>query len=708
MLRIKSLTISYDKKDKKKGVLSEVDVEFKRGKVTVIKGKSGSGKSSLLNVIGLMQTAPGISYKLDEINVSDLNDRERSDFRMNQIGFVFQSSNMLKEFTVKENLMVPMSIVKTIKEAEKKAKELIKYVGLETLENDYPESLSGGEEQRLGVARAIANDGDVILADEPTASLDIENSKKIIDLLSKLAHELGKIVIIASHSDWISNQADEVYKIEKEKLVIIKSSSNEDIYVKKSNKYYQKKDPWNFFKFYAKKRMGNKILNRIFIFVTGLMVAITMLFVDFGKKFIENQNKLMNAISERSIFLKNDVLGLQSKSNTVGSRSFSRSEMKEIESIGNISKLYPYYNFFSSGRSDTGSKSDSAKIVVKDKEEPIIEIDYLNTGGQDSRPGQFSVNPLYDEENFSYLLEYKSNYDLTSGIILTMSLARDLSENPSILIDKKIEITCFVPTKLYESMSTLPSRNGISNKKILVDEFYYKLIKIDSIITGILSKSYESERSVVRESAFLKYDKFIDIINENKDMNLHKDRRFPEKELAPSSLVIFADSVENVPKITSKLQDISSSFNVMPVINDTETIRKNNLFTRRTMTYMSLMFVFITIIMFALLYYFKNRTRRKEIGILKALGFTRLNIIGLSLFEMLKLSFTSFTLSIIFAFALSFLFNLLLFVPIFYITAFSVFLGFLINVIVTVFSGVLPMYFITKIDPVDAIRKIYK
>ena len=345
MLNIKSLTINYGKRT----ILKSVNAEFKRGTITVIKGESGSGKSSLLNVLGLMQAASNYEYTFDNTVVSNFNDKERADFRLHNIGFVFQQSNLIQELTAKENLIVPMSIAGKNTDIEKKAHELIRYVGLEKVWNDYPGSLSGGEEQRLAVARAIANDADIILADEPTASLDAANSSKVLDLFSKLAHELNKIVIVVSHNESVEKYADVIYEIKDENLVVTKSLA---VRVKPDissvqTKPSQKRSLMRFVRYYTKKRRGDRVLNRVFIAVTAVVATIAILTTSFGANITSQQEAIINSISDKSIFIVNDTLNRASHVDYEEAFPIASEIIAQIETIPGVSKVYPWYSFTS-------------------------------------------------------------------------------------------------------------------------------------------------------------------------------------------------------------------------------------------------------------------------------------------------------------------------------------------------------------------------
>jgi len=182
-------------------VLKDLNLTVKEGEFTSIRGKSGAGKTTLLKIIGLLELPNHGEVKLLGKNVNGLGDNEKSSIRLNQIGFIFQFFNLIPSLTVLENIELPLALAGHKKQERlKKAMELLTYFGLTSLAERFPETLSGGERQRVAVIRALANNPKIILADEPTSSLDNENSQLLIELLKKINRE-RKVTIILSTTD---------------------------------------------------------------------------------------------------------------------------------------------------------------------------------------------------------------------------------------------------------------------------------------------------------------------------------------------------------------------------------------------------------------------------------------------------------------------------------------------------------------------------
>lgn len=193
-------------------VLKGVDISVNSGDIVSIVGPSGAGKTTLLQILGTLDKPDiGLDSKLhvNGFDLFDLNDRDLAKFRNSNIGFIFQFHQLLPEFTALENVCIPAFIKKTPKaEAEKKAKELLDYLGLSERFNHKPNSLSGGEQQRVAVARSLINNPEIILADEPSGNLDSESAEQLHQLILKLRDEFRKTFVIVTHNDKLANLAD--------------------------------------------------------------------------------------------------------------------------------------------------------------------------------------------------------------------------------------------------------------------------------------------------------------------------------------------------------------------------------------------------------------------------------------------------------------------------------------------------------------------
>ncbi len=217
VLRVEALIRNYAKegqtetsKDSIK-VLKGLDFTVEMQEFIGIMGKSGCGKTTLLKVLGLIDKPTAGQMYFGGKNISDLWSDELSDIRRRNIGFVFQDFYLLNSLSVKENIMLPMVLDKqSVKECLSKSEEYAEHFGLSHLLNKYPYELSGGERQRVAISRALINDPDLILADEPTGNLDSKSGKTVIDALSKINQEYGKTVVMVTHDPQMASYCSRI------------------------------------------------------------------------------------------------------------------------------------------------------------------------------------------------------------------------------------------------------------------------------------------------------------------------------------------------------------------------------------------------------------------------------------------------------------------------------------------------------------------
>ncbi len=206
-IKIKNLTKKYEKYKSIK-VLNDITFNFEPGKTYSIMGPSGSGKSTLLNLLSLIDNPTSGSIEINSNKIKPNNKVENDLIRAKKIGIIYQDKNLLSDFTALENVYLPNLLISKEKQNSiELAKKLIKNVGMSSRINHFPNELSGGENQRIAIARALINNPDIILADEPTGSLDTDNAKLIFKILLNLKNK-NRIIIFATHNRYFANMAD--------------------------------------------------------------------------------------------------------------------------------------------------------------------------------------------------------------------------------------------------------------------------------------------------------------------------------------------------------------------------------------------------------------------------------------------------------------------------------------------------------------------
>lgn len=201
-------------------VLKGIDLEINKGEVVSIVGPSGAGKTTLLQIMGTLDRPDSGTVIVDGVDVSTLSQKKLSDFRNQHVGFVFQFHQLLPEFTALENIMIPAFIAgKSQKEAKRRALELLDFMGLTERAEHKPNELSGGEKQRVAVARALVNNPAVILADEPSGSLDTKNKGELHQLFFDLRDKFGQTFVIVTHDEQLASITDRTIHMKDGKIM---------------------------------------------------------------------------------------------------------------------------------------------------------------------------------------------------------------------------------------------------------------------------------------------------------------------------------------------------------------------------------------------------------------------------------------------------------------------------------------------------------
>jgi len=213
VLEVNHLTKIYGDGDNSVKALDDVSFSIEQGEVVLIVGSSGSGKSTLLNMIGLLDRPTSGNILIDEVNTSTLNDDQISSFRNKKLGFIFQFSNLLSDLSVLENILLPRQIAGTNSSSEKEALDLLKAVGLQDQIHKRANKISGGQSQRVAIARGLINKPSIVLADEPTGNLDSVTSQLIVDLMKSMAKKLNQTFVIVTHDRQHFGNVDKIITI---------------------------------------------------------------------------------------------------------------------------------------------------------------------------------------------------------------------------------------------------------------------------------------------------------------------------------------------------------------------------------------------------------------------------------------------------------------------------------------------------------------
>ncbi len=334
ILRIANLCKTYNITEViKEDVLKGVNLELNEGEMVAIRGESGCGKSTLLNILGGLDLDYTGSVIIKGNFIRDFSEDELDDYRKKRIGMIFQSYNLLSHMTIKENVMLAMQMSDCSKDIqEKRACDLLTLVGLYEYRDKYPNTLSGGQCQRVSIARALANNPSIILADEPTGALDKESTLEVIDILKKIT-EMGKLVIVVTHSSIVSDYASRIVTLDdgviKEDKLICPPKKN------KFEKYKEIKPKSIGLKSLFKMALNNILSNKFRNFLTSIGISIGIMSLIIILALSSGITSYVNKYFSQDE--TNEILTITTDSN------ISYSTIKEISNIDGVTNVLSSY-----------------------------------------------------------------------------------------------------------------------------------------------------------------------------------------------------------------------------------------------------------------------------------------------------------------------------------------------------------------------------
>lgn len=692
MFEIRNLSLSFAGRR----LLEPTDLIFERGKVYTIYGKSGVGKSSLLNKIGLLSaTYPSVSYFFDGKEIDIENKKSVSVFIAEEVAFVFQGRNLINDLTVFENLRLALNFYDlSPDEIESKIDTVLADLQISSLKHAYPEDLFGGEEQRVAIARALVTGKTLILADEPTSSLDKENREKVSALLIDLAHKYHKIVLIVSHDEAMIAIGDVQLHFKDHKLVGNCLILNSDEGIKDSKKWSSCLSSSHTKLSVLKHR--RPFLPRLLAFFISLVVAIAVTSINFQSLFADKYHQLVNNSLENGFLVINDSLHLQTTKVLDDFLSFDKEEITSISTSQNIQTVNPYIEFLSLGMTFDNSKDYSQ---LQKNFQPTLTID----GQTRSLTRNFSIQPLYQTNTTQRQIEYfdRSN---EKGIYLSEQFISD-EKLPNIVSGTTVTLTFYIPISLYESSIEKEGNilKGDGDLFVKVDKTYPVL--------GIVKKSYPFEYSPYGNTLFMNIAEMEELQNEaiqQHPMTKMALDGFPLKSWMPSAIHVLLKDSGAIPEELSRIRAISSQITILSSYENYEEFNKGLTYIRQFLMLLSLVLLILVIAVLSFVFFLLNRPRRFEVGILKSLGYSTQNIVWLFLKELIGYGKTISILASCLLVILSILAMQVLKLEIsdvfkFYLTSVFTLIG--LSVSVLIISGLLPIYTTCRQTVVDTIRK---
>ncbi|KXT81232.1 ATP-binding cassette domain-containing protein [Streptococcus oralis] len=678
MFEIRNLSLSFTGRQ----LLEPTDLIFERGKVYTIYGKSGVGKSSLLNKIGLISASdPSVSYFFDGKEIDTENKKSVSAFIAEEIAFVFQGQNLINDLAVYENLRLALNFYDLgPDEIESKIDTVLADLQISSLKHAYPEDLSGGEEQRVAIARALVTEKTLILADEPTSSLDKENREKVSSLLIDLAHKYHKIVLIVSHDEAMIEKGDVQLHFKDHQLVGNGHILNSDEGRKDSKKWSSHLLPSHTKLSVLKHR--RPFLPRLLAFFIAFVVAIAVTSIHFQSLFADKYHQLVNNSLENGFLVIHDSLHLKTTKVLDDFLSFDKEEITSISTSQNIQTVKPYIEFLSLGMTFDNSKDYSQ---LQKNFQPTLTID----GQTRSLTRNFSIQPLYQTNTTQRQIEYfdRSN---EKGIYLSEQFISD-EKLPNIVSGSTVTLTFYIPISLYES-SIEKEGNVLKGD----GDLFVKVEKTYPVL-GIVKKSYPFEYSPHGNTLFMNIAEMEEL--QNKAIQQHPMTKmtldgFPLKSWMPSAVHVLLKDSGAIPEELSRIRAISPQITILSSYENYEEFNKGLTYIRQFLMLLSLVLLILVIAVLSFVFFLLNRPRRFEVGILKSLGYSTQNIVWLFLKELIGYSKTISLLASCVLVILSILAIQVLQLEIsavfqFYLTSVFTLIG--LSVSVLIISGLLPI-----------------
>lgn len=687
MYEIRGLEIQYPDKI----ILKSTSISFKRGRIYILKGESGIGKTSLLNSIGMISNLnKNVEFFLDGSKVSHISEIDKSNFITEEVSFIFQNQNLIRDITIFDNLVIPLKYTNFGRNIiENKIDTILKELEISDLKYKYPTELSGGEEQRVAIARAILCDKTIILADEPTNSLDKANRCKIYELLKKLAYSHNKIVVVATHDDELIEMADTIITFENQNLIINDISENVEI------ESYQTKINNEKIKINDKQLRLNKKkqpLHKFIIFIVAVIVSLSVISINFNRLFDKKYKDLLNSSLENGIIVINDSFDINPKKVIQDLKGISLENIEEIKNDSNDLQVKPYIEFLSHAPTlDNLSVFDDA---VQNSEFEInskkITINKL-----------FSIQPIFNtnlaQANIQYYDRAKSE-----GIFISQRLINELKLD-NIVAGSTIKIKFFIPIRSYDVKIEKDGNQYIGDGELYTayeDTFY---------VLGIVKTDYPFDYSSFGNTLFMDVD-FMQKLQQkmmNKTTMPESINGFKLNEWTASAVHVKYENSLKIPSEINRIKKISSEFEVISSHDRYSNFNQSVEYVQNFLIGLSIVLLILIISILFFIFYLTNNARKLEVGILKALGLRRKSIFKIYCKELvhygIKMAQFSSICIVVASLLLLYMFQLDL-NDIIHFIIYSIVYSIIISMIVSIFSGMLPIYFVTKETVVDVLR----
>ncbi|WP_238898777.1 ABC transporter ATP-binding protein/permease [Clostridium sp. YIM B02500] len=652
LLELRNINKYYRLKDNDKfHVLNNINLSFNAGELVSIIGESGSGKSTLMNLIGGLDSDFSGELLVNEKDIKKLRRKELDKYRKNEVGFIFQSFNLIGHLSVLDNVTIAMTLSNVRKkERLKRAKEILRDLGLENHINKKPSQLSGGQKQRVAIARALINNPKIIIADEPTGSLDSKTTIQVLEIMKDIAKK-GKLVIMVTHSERVASASSRIIKISDGEIIddnkVIELDN--EVNIEKQDNIRKQKQNLSLISSakLALVNMKEKLPRNILVSVggsIGIMSIILMLSLGNGVKsyFNKTMNNYVNPLvievnmpSEEDEDINLDVTTVQ-KPDVNSTKPFEESDIDTLSKIENVSSVERGYSIISLGANS---------LVYNNKTNNLMNVSTISS-------------------------------NITAANVETGTLPKD----GEVLINK--------------ALSDNLGKDIIGQKvnlRILANQ---KILNRDFIVSGVYTTT-SGDLTANMKSAFLNYADLEKLYSDN------------GYKLKPNVIYVNTTNSKYTSQIKQKVNELgysqSSQEQMASMFNQMIDI------LTYVLSGIAAISLIVSAIMIIVVMYISVVERTKEIGIIKAIGARAKDIRRIFVSEAFLIGFFSGAIGLVGAYlimrGINLMSNKLFGVSVVLIKREYAILGVIVSIVISTLAGLLPANKAARLDPVESLRR---